>query len=74
MESMDRVLGLIEVANASRAVDESVAEWVEGKIAERTQARADRDFGRADEIRDELAEEGIVLEDGPDGTSWKVVG
>jgi len=40
-------------------------------IAERVQARTDRDFTRADEIRDQLTEMGIVLEDGAGGTRWR---
>ena len=44
---------------------------IDGLIEERTQARADRDFARGDEIRDQLAEQGIVLEDTPRGTRWK---
>ncbi len=74
VSSMDRVLGLVEVARASRSVDDDVAAWVERKIGERAHARAVRDFAAADAIRDELAGRGIVLEDGPDGTRWKVVG
>jgi len=74
LRSMDEVLGLIEVARASRAVDDKLATWVEAKIAARAQARADRDFTLADAIRDELTDKGIVLEDGAGGTRWKVVG
>ncbi|MBL4689864.1 MAG: cysteine--tRNA ligase [Rhodospirillales bacterium] len=40
-------------------------------IAERNQARADKNFARSDEIRDQLADQGILLEDGADGTTWK---
>ena len=73
LESMDRVLGLLEVARAARSVDEDVVDWVEERIQARQRARAEGDFEAADSIRDELTEKGIVLEDGPEGTRWKVV-
>ena len=40
-------------------------------LEERAAARAARDFARADEIRDALAAEGILIEDGPDGARWR---
>jgi cysteinyl-tRNA synthetase len=47
-------------------------EAIERQLAERNEARKRKDFARADAIRSELAEQGITIEDRPDGTSrWK---
>lgn len=40
-------------------------------IDERIQARKDKDFARSDEIRDYLKEQGIILDDTPQGTRWR---
>jgi cysteinyl-tRNA synthetase len=45
---------------------------IEKLLEARRAARASRDFARADAIRDELAAMGIAIEDGPQGTRWKV--
>jgi len=44
---------------------------IEALIVERAEAKKERDFARSDAIRDELAAQGIVLEDGASGTTWK---
>ncbi|MEM9387360.1 MAG: cysteine--tRNA ligase [Pseudomonadota bacterium] len=44
---------------------------VDALVAERTEARKAKNFARSDEIRDELAGIGIVLEDGAGGTTWR---
>ncbi len=44
---------------------------VEAKIAERAAAKKAKDYAQADRIRKELAERGIVLEDGAHGTTWR---
>ena len=47
--------------------------WIAPLVQERIDARAKRDFARADAIRDELEGKGIILEDGPGGTTWRRV-
>lgn len=51
---------------------ELTAEAIETLIAERKQARADRNFARGDEIRDELDAKGVILLDSREGTTWKL--
>ena len=46
-------------------------EDIQTLIVERADAKKNKDFARADQIRDELAAEGIILKDGPDGTTWE---
>jgi cysteinyl-tRNA synthetase len=46
-------------------------ETIEALVAERTQAKKQRNFARADQIRNELAEKGVVIEDSKDGAHWK---
>jgi cysteinyl-tRNA synthetase len=46
-------------------------EAVDALVAERTLAKKQRNFARADQIRNELAEKGIILEDSKDGVRWK---
>lgn len=47
---------------------------IEALIAERLAARRDKNFARADEIREQLKEYGIILADSPTGTTWKTAG
>lgn len=62
----DSVLGIF-----GKETEGILDEDIEALIAERQDARHHRNFARSDEIRDELAEKGIVLEDTKDGVRWK---
>lgn len=66
LAEFDEVLGL----NLLCKKDEQVDSRVEALIAERTQAKQDKNYARADEIRDMLKAEGIALKDTPDGVTW----
>jgi cysteinyl-tRNA synthetase len=65
--------GVLDIVPAELVADEALALRVADAIARRAAARASRDFAGADQIRAALASEGIVLVDGPLGTSWKQV-
>lgn len=76
LDRMDGVLGLLSLAAREEAarVDEGLAAWVDERLAARQEARRSRDFALADRIRDEITARGVVLEDTPTGTRWKVGG
>lgn len=68
------VLGVVksEYAQTSGADDELTDKLVNVLIEQRKQARKDKDFVRADDLRGKLDEIGIVLEDTPDKTTWRM--
>ena len=65
LKKLTRVLGIMEGER------EEISEDIEGLIAERNAARKNKDFAKADEIRDKLKEMGIEIEDTRSGTTWK---
>ncbi|MGR5264049.1 cysteine--tRNA ligase [Photobacterium damselae] len=74
MRELADVLGLLgqepEAFLQSGANDDDVAE-IEALIQQRLDARAAKDWAAADQARDKLTEMGIILEDGPQGTTWR---
>ena len=66
-----KVLGILEDSAYKKASDE-LSEEVEKLIKERSEAKENKNFELADEIRNTLEERGIEIKDTPDGTSWKV--
>ena len=73
---MAQVLGLLEqdpelfLQGGAQADDDEVAK-IEALIKQRNDARSSKDWALADAARDQLNDLGIVLEDGPQGTTWR---
>jgi cysteinyl-tRNA synthetase len=73
-----RVLGLLSETPGEffAQISESAARMdpaeIQMMIDDRAAARADKDWARADEIRDRLKDLGVILEDGPQGTTWRM--
>jgi cysteinyl-tRNA synthetase len=67
----ERAGKMTEVAPELIAARSLTDEAIETLVAERTAAKKARNFARADQIRNELAEKGVVLEDTKDGVKWK---
>jgi len=75
LKSLAAVLGLLHAnpdeflkSGSAGQLDEAA---IEKLIAERVHAKKDKNFARADQIRDELLAQGVVLEDSPAGTTWR---
>jgi cysteinyl-tRNA synthetase len=66
LKNIDRVLGIL-----SFKPQRELPQDLEQLLAQRNDARANRDFGAADEIRDKLKSAGIIVQDTKDGTVWR---
>ena len=68
MQKIDGIFDVLDQAEAAGGEDDAE---IDALIVERNQARSDRNFQRADEIRDTLKERGIEILDTPQGTHWR---
>ena len=79
IESYDYVLSLDllkaagENADASSDIDPELEKYVLSMIEERKAAKKEKNFARADEIRDELLSRGIAIKDTREGVKWEMV-
>ena len=71
LQQADSVLGIMTEQLAAAQAEPARDEEIEALIAKRELARKDGNYDRADEIRDQLADQGIILEDTPTGTLWR---
>lgn len=69
--TVEDIMGIIGIETILAKTEEIPSSEIERLIKERDEARKMRDFARADSIRNELADRGIILEDTPFGTRWK---
>jgi len=75
---MDLVLGLglrelLQAPRAEQQLESETVKEIEALIAERSAAKKAKNYQRADEIRNMLKERGILLEDTPQGTTWRLI-
>ena len=70
LDEIDQVLGVFHLPSEDEQ-EEELPDDLQALIGERDQARQERNWARADEIRDRFTELGYTLEDTPEGTVWK---
>ena len=77
LKALGGVLGLLQtdpllfLQTASGAAGADETAQIESLIAERAAAKAAKNFARADQIRQQLSDMGVVLKDSPQGTQWE---
>ena len=69
---LDPADGVADHRGRRRALTDAVDVLVAGLLEQRAKARADKDFARADAIRDRIKAAGIEVEDTPTGPKWSV--
>ena len=73
VEDFDSVLSLDLLKEEKKEVDSSLEEMILSKIEERKEAKKNKDFQKADQIRDELLSQGIKLIDTREGTTYEIL-
>ena len=71
-QAFARINGVLDVVPVAPRADAELTAWVEERLQARRAARSRRDFAEADRIREELLSRGVVIEDTPNGTKWRL--
>lgn len=71
LDMFNELTGVLNIAQGSDEVDDELTKKVEEMIAKRAEAKKNKDFALADQIRDELTAMGIAIEDTRQGVKWK---
>jgi cysteinyl-tRNA synthetase len=70
--AFDRIDGVLDIVPERAVADAELVRWIDERIAMRREARIQRDFAKADQIRGELAARGVTIEDSGGETRWKL--
>ena len=73
LKHLGATLGLLQDTPAAFLQAGSDADAISARVAKRFEARKNKDWAAADEIRKQLLAEGVEIEDGPEGSTWRVV-
>ena len=70
--SLDLLNKADSLSDGAADVDDELKAFIEAKIAERAEAKKNKDFAKADAIRDELLSKGVVIKDTREGVTWQI--
>ena len=70
VSAVHELLAVLGISLLKADNDGEDAEKINALVEARSKAKAAKDFTEADRIREELSNRGIILEDGPSGTTW----
>lgn len=74
IESFDKVLSLSLFKEIAKSIDSDFEKYIVDMIEKRDVAKKNKDFKKADSIRDELLSKGVILKDTRDGVNYEIVG
>ena len=73
LKEYDLVLSLNLLETDNNDIDKELQDYINDMIAKRNEAKANKDFAKADAIRDELKEKGIIIKDSREGTTFEII-